>query len=162
MDRVFVEQAGALAGRARGLNFPEGVTLRADGIADVVPGTFEGENKDVVGLVPGHVLALHSPSGVGFWRASAADNTKHAVGFARSAAAVGVSVPVQTEGLLTLADWTAITGAVSLTLGIYALDLTAGKMRLVAATMAGQVVQVLGRAVGPQTFEIRIDEPILL
>lgn len=125
--------------------------------------SFEAENKDVAVASQGMAVAMHS-SGVGVVKASAADNSKHAVGLAAVAIAVGVAGAVLTEGLLSLPDWTAVTGSAALVAkATYFLDpSTPGRLTSTAPSAAGQVVQIVGREVAPDTLEIEIEPPILL
>ena len=85
------------------------------------------------------------------------------VGFANSNASTSNDVEVLTEGSITLADWTAITGNSSLVTGTkYFLDTTSGKMTYIAPTGDGQVVVMLGRALTSTKFDIEIGEGVIL
>ncbi len=65
--------------------------------------------------------------------------------------------------MLTLADWTAATGAAALSPGSsYFLATTPGQITTIAPTTVGQVVTRLGIAVSVQTLALDIQEPILL
>lgn len=123
---------------------------------------FTGENKQGTTLAAGMAAATHS-SGTGIVGACAANGTKPAVGLLQEAVANGFAGEVQTSGPMTLADWSAIVGAATLTRGPYYLDpTTPGKLTATAPTAVGQVVQVVGYAVGPATLEINPAPPTLL
>jgi len=66
---------------------------------------------------------------------------------------------VATQGPLTVADWTAVTGAATLTAGsLYFLDpATAGKLTAVAPTATGQFVVSVGVALDTTTMLVDIN-----
>lgn len=127
--------------------------------------TYSAVNKDVVTIKKGHVISPHT-SGSGVRLASGATNTKHAVGLMLEETIVGAAGKFQTEGIVSLSDWTDATGSVLLKPNaIYYVDIVvSGKMSFTApaSTSAGKIVQVVGRSVSPTEFEIRISDPILL
>jgi hypothetical protein len=124
--------------------------------------SYTSQNKAVATFVPGQPLAVDS-SGTGVVLASAADNNKKAVGLATVGVAVGQAETVQTGGIITLSDWTAVTGAPTLSpVGVYYLSATAGMLTTIAPTTQGQVAQVVGRAVSTTQLELTFSNPILL
>jgi hypothetical protein len=139
-----------------------GPIVKADLPADL--GGVDGENKSGSTMVPGQAVAVHS-SGVGFVLADATDATLPAAGLVVTGAAASASVTVLTDGLLTLADWSAVTTAAAASLSahaVYFLSTTAGKITTLAPTAGGNINHYVGRAVGPQTLDIEIGYPILL
>jgi len=67
------------------------------------------------------------------------------------------------DGSLELADWTAIAGAVNLTMGaIYFLGTTAGTITTTAPTSDGFYVVKIGRAHTATKLDIEIGQPIRL
>ena len=107
---------------------------------------------------------------------SAADNvmraqanalsTARVVGLARETIAAGSTGPIQTDGVLTLADWSSVTeeGQATLTAGSYywlSPD-HPGLITLTAPTTPGEVVVHIGVAINTTSLEISIDRPILL
>jgi hypothetical protein len=123
---------------------------------------FSAQNKDSVTFAIGNPVAIHT-SGVGVVQAEAADNLMNAVGLARLGVGVGASESVQVSGILTLADWTAITGSVSLAARAnYYLSPTAGMLTSTAPSTVGQVVQLVGRALSTTDMEIVIGSAVLL
>ncbi len=125
--------------------------------------TYSAENKGGTTILDGMAAAVHT-SGVGVVKASAADNSKPAVGLAVLFINPAASGGIQTEGVFELANWTDVIGAASLTAkAIYYLDpATAGMLTATAPTTTGQVVQVVGRAVSTTKLDIEIGDPILL
>lgn len=129
--------------------------------AVIVAETFMAENKDTVALVLGDVVAIH-PSGTGVLLASADAGSKRAAGLVLIGGAVGVSVTVQTDGVIFLADWTNVIGA--LTLAAHATYFLAsgsgGDMStLPVAQGSGKILQALGESISPLVFEIEIQRP---
>ena len=90
--------------------------------------------------------------------------TAAAIGFAITAADPTYTVNYVTEGKLTLTDWTAVAGVVTLTPGsVYYLDTTmAGRITSVVPSVAGQYIVRLGRAASTTTLDIEIDLSLLL
>lgn len=125
--------------------------------------SYGAEVKGPATIPAGGAAAVHG-SGVGVILALAADDTRVAVGLARESAAPGFAATIQTHGPLTLADWTVATGAGSLApKATYFLDpVTPGRLTTTRPTTAGQVLQVLGVAVAPDTLDIDPGTPILL
>ena len=122
---------------------------------------FEGENKDSVTVAAGGAVTIHS-SGTGVRRADAATAGRECVGLVVGATAVGFSATVRTAGLLTLADWTAVTGSTTLTpMSPYYLSVSAGALTVTPPASSGQRVQQVGVAVAADTLSIQILQPIL-
>lgn len=114
----------------------------------------------------GSVFAVGQPVAVvatGVTDASATGNTTPCAGLATTGAAALGTETVVTEGLYTLADWTAVTGSAALTPGaVYFLSATTAKLTATKPTGAGNVVQAVGRAVSATTLAIDLEDPILL
>lgn len=145
---------------------PDGTTVSGGLVTGVGSGSllkYSAENKDAGTIPAGGVCAVHS-SGTGVIKACAADDTKSAVGLMQSSTASTVSGTIQTEGLFTLADWTAVIGAATLTaLTPYFVDpATPGMLTATPPTTTGQVNQYVGWAVSTTTLDLQIDSPILL
>lgn len=124
---------------------------------------YDAENKTGSQQVAGAALAQHS-SGSGFVLARADAIGTRCVGLLLQDTSSAVAGPVQTSGVVTVADWTAATGSASLSVhGRYFLDAaTPGKLTLVPPSTVGQFVQAVGEAVGPQSLDVNIVDPILL
>lgn len=153
-DAIYGPKSGGAWGSPTSLVGPQGE-----------PGTasseFEGENKDTVSIVAGGAVTIHN-SGVGVRRANAGTAGRECVGLAIAATAVGLSATVRTAGLITLANWTAVVGSVTLApMTPYYLGTTAGTLTTTAPTAAGQRVQQVGVAVAADTLVIQILQPIL-
>lgn len=123
---------------------------------------FTAENKDVATIKAGQPVAIHS-SGTGVVRANATTSGKECVGLAMADIAVAVSGDIQTDGQLTLADWTDATGAATLAArATYYLDTTAGKLATASPGTVGNISQSCGSEVTTTTLDIRLRYPILL
>jgi len=103
------------------------------------------------------VTSVHS-SGTGVIRAHAAS------GIAEANILNTFSGLIQTAGQFTLADWTAVTGTVTLAnKATYFLDPTnPGKLTTTAPSTPGQVVQIIGYAIDTTTLDLVFSPPILL
>jgi hypothetical protein len=156
---------GGLALRCPSVDGQPGDLLGTDGAGNLslqIPGGINATNRLTSTIFAGQVCAIHS-SGLGFVLANASDNTLPAIGLARSAVAAAAAGSVQTSGLLTLTDWTAVTGTVQLAArSTYWLDINSGKLTNSPPAARGNVLQAVGQAVGPLTLLIDICPPILL
>lgn len=126
-------------------------------------GSYSAENKDGSTISAGMACAVHT-SGVGVVKASAADASKIAVGLIRADTASTFAGDVQTEGLFTLADWTAVIGSMALAAkATYFLDpMTPGTLTATPPTTSGQIVQIVGTSVSADTLDLTMETPILL
>jgi hypothetical protein len=93
-----------------------------------------------------------------------AASTSLVAGIATSVAAIGHAAFYNTDGFVTKADWTAITGTSLLTPGAdyYLSSSTAGMLTTVAPTSTGLYVTPVGRAVTTTILDIEIEQNILL
>lgn len=124
--------------------------------------TFTAQNKDSITLIKGTPVATHS-SGTGFIRTNASDNVHTCIGLLAEDIAAGVSGKVQIGGMVQLSDWSALIGFVSLSSkGIYFIGTSVGQLTTTPPSIAGQVIQQVGKAVAGDTLEISILYPILL
>lgn len=125
--------------------------------------TYSSENKEGGTILAGMVCAIHS-SGTGVVKASAADNSKAAIGLIQETTANTFAGNVQTEGLFIQADWTDVIGAVTLAAkATYFLDpTTPGMLTVTPPTTPGQIVQIIGTAVSTDTLDLTMETPILL
>lgn len=169
-DSVLSSSSGGLP-----VNFTDGglgvwVDAPAELINSLVAGTSGGTpmyysamNRDVVTFPQGSVLATHS-SGTGVVLASAVTNNLNAVGVAALGVAPGSAESVQFGGCITLPDWSAVTGTAALSpRAVYFLDdSVSGGLTTVPPTRAGEVIQVVGRAVGANSLELEISQSIML
>lgn len=123
---------------------------------------FESENKDSVTLAAGVPVAA-VVGGSGVRRARAASAGYECCGLASESFNVGFAALVLVGGTLTLPDWSAVTGSVSLTAGLpYYLSTTAGMLTSSPPSVSGQRVQQVGVAVSPDTLLIEVTQPVLL
>jgi hypothetical protein len=89
--------------------------------------------------------------------------TADVVGLAIAAVSNGATGTYQSDGFVTLSDWTAIVGAATLTAGArYLLSGTAGQLTTTAPTSVGQVVVLVGIAVTTTKLQLCIDDGTLL
>ena len=85
------------------------------------------------------------------------------VGLITQAASVDDNTFVQTDGDVTLADWTAVIGGAFLTPGsVYFLSTTDGQMSTTPPTGDGDVVVTMGVAVTTTKFDIEVNEVAVL
>lgn len=139
-----------------------GNTLSASGGGGGGSSEYTAENKDSVTIRAGQPVATHS-SGTGVIRASSASVGVSCSGLATADIAVGASGSIQTGGPLTLADWTNVTGAASLSARtVYFLSGTPANLTDTPPSTTGECVQVIGRSIGLDTLRIEIEVPILL
>lgn len=90
-------------------------------------------------------------------------STANVIGFAISSANATESVIVRTEGFVTLADWTTVTGSAALIPGQqYFLSIAEGKMAISPPASAGEVVARLGTAITTTKFDIEVNEVVIL
>jgi hypothetical protein len=123
---------------------------------------YDALNRDAVTLVAGLAVAVHG-TGIGVLRATAVGADFPAVGLVRTAAEAGHVARVQTLGVFELQDWTAATGAVTLSaLAPYFLDAVAGKLTTSPQAVGGRINQLVGKAVTPTTLRILPQYPILM
>ncbi len=125
--------------------------------------TWFAKNLDTVDAKKGFACAVHS-SGLGVVLAKAADINKPAVGLMQKDVPPSFSDSVQISGIFEMSDWTQVTGAGLLIPGrLYFLDpVNGGKLTLTPPTTAGQVVQLLGKALTQTKLNLDVHQPILL
>jgi hypothetical protein len=110
----------------------------------------------------GQVLTSNISGNIVRAQANSVSNAK-IIGLAKTSATSGLPVQIVAD-YLTLTDWTAATGSVSLSpRADYFLDpLNAGMLSVVVPTTVGQCVVFLGTAIDTTTLAIELSEPILL
>ena len=124
------------------------------------------ENADTVTITRGQVVASSVLSGR-MVRASAANNARNAIGLSVSSVNVGFSGDVQSVGIFVMSDWTSVIATTHLTHGAkYFLSAIPGAGGLSPTppplSAAGQVVQLVGRAVNTTTLELCLSISIIL
>lgn len=125
-------------------------------------GYFAAQNKEAFTIRRGQWVAIH-PSGSGVVLASAADDTKNAVGQMSEDTAAGASQNVVSDEVFTMPDWSNVIGATQLQGGqVYFLSTVPGRMTTTAPSVNGQVSQQVGRAISPTALELECREAILL
>lgn len=122
--------------------------------------SYSAENKTAGTLPAGTPVAVHS-TGAGVIAADATA-APPCVGLLLADTAAGHAGDVQTAGPLTLADWTAATGAASLTARAVYFLAAGGGLTTAAPATPGQRMQAVGRAVAPDTLDVTVFPPILL
>ena len=130
---------------------------------------FDGVNgKDGAGIVPLSAIA-DSPIKCGqpiYIKANthadlAQANIKDTLTIGLAYTDSDVNVEYLTEGAIDLANWTDVTGTVTLTVGDYFLSSTVVGRLTTVVPNTGFVIRV-GHAIGPTTFIIKIETPIKL
>ena len=105
------------------------------------------------------------PSSTGKFKQAKADatGTKDVIGLCRAASiAAGLSGDIQLDGPLSVADWTSIIGAATLTTGsIYYLSGATKGLLTATAPVTGWVVEV-GIALSTLILQIKIRQPVKL
>jgi hypothetical protein len=115
-------------------------------------------NKDSVILPPGYAVML-DVTGVGVVRW---DGTRRFVGLVAVGSAPTYACVVQVAGAITL-DWTAATGAPFLgTSPLFCAPSSPGGLITVPPGIVGQMSQLVGAPVAPDTLDINPQSPILL
>lgn len=90
-------------------------------------------------------------------------NTSHVLGIAITDATANTTVLVLSEGSVTRADWTAITGSANLVPGaMYYLSTTAGGLTVTPPTGDGDHVVRCGLAVNTTRLDIEVNEVAIL
>lgn len=119
--------------------------------------TATAENKDTVNMVPGMPIARH-PSGTGFIRANASSLSTQCLGLCVALTAPGFAAKIKTAGVMELADWTPIVGAVSL--GVmatyYLSNSSPGTLTLTPPVSVGSIVQKTGESISPTQMLIEL------
>jgi len=107
---------------------------------------------------------LYLSSGLVYPAQANAAGSAQVVGVSIEDVSAGVGCTYITEGSVTRADWTDVSGSVSLSSGAtYYLDpSTAGRITTTSPTASGQYVVRIGRAVNTTTLDIEIELPIRL
>lgn len=124
--------------------------------------TFTAENKDSVTILAGQPVSAHS-SGTGIIRAVATANTTRVLALATESIAAGATGTFLASGMLTLTDWTSVTGATTLVArATYLLSATTATLTTTAPTTTGYIVQQVGSSVAPDTLHVFINQTILL
>jgi hypothetical protein len=95
---------------------------------------------------------------------AAAAGTRAVLGLVKDASiAAAASGFIQTDGVLTSADWTAVAGVATLTAGaIYYLSTTAGQLTTTPPSSSGNYVCKVGIAISTDTLEIDTDRSGIL
>ena len=143
----------------------ESLVAELDGRLDAVEDTTVSTHSAVAdeNIAIGQLLYMKSNGHVALARANAASTMK-VCGFATTAVSSGFAVKYNTDGRLSIPDWTAIIGSASLTPGsdYYLSTATAGLMTAAAPTATGSYVVRVGNVMSTVIFDIEIESSILL
>lgn len=125
--------------------------------------SFSAINENAGAISQGQVVFVSSSGKVNLAN-NAAEATAKAIGVVEDAfIASTASGSVLTDGTITVADWTAIAGAPTLTAGsVYFLDGVDGNITTTPPTLAGSYVVRIGTAISTTTLEVSISRPIKL
>lgn len=88
---------------------------------------------------------------------AAYDGNAEVAGFLTEAVTSGDSTTIQTEGEISMSDWTDVIGTTNLTAGATYYLHTGGEMR-VTPPASGSIV-IVGRAITPTKFDVEINLP---
>ena len=125
--------------------------------------SFSAINENAGAISQGQVVFVSSSGKVNLAN-NAAEATAKAIGVVEDASiASRASGSVLTDGTITVADWTAIAGASTLTAGsVYFLDGVDGNITTTPPTLAGSYIVRIGTAISTTTLEVSISRPIKL
>ena len=125
--------------------------------------SFSAINENAGAISQGQVVFVSSSGNVNLAN-NAAEAAAKAIGVVEDASiAYATSGSVLTDGAITVADWTAIAGASTLTAGsVYFLDGVDGMITTTPPTLAGSYVVRIGTAISTTTLEVSISRPIKL
>lgn len=114
-------------------------------------------------VLAGQVVFMQNNSKVKLAKANNSTNS-NVCGLAIAGALINTACTYVQDGKFTMADWTDVVGAATLTVGsTYYLDpANFGKLTTVAPTTDGQYVISVGLAVASDTLELDIEQGILL
>ena len=138
---------------------------RGNAIVDNLPapGTTGGVSAvAAVNLLPGQPVYVNGTTGQLGLASASVYVTSFVAGLVVAATAAGFIADLATD-VLTLQDWTAITGSASLQPGQdYFLGTTPGTLSLIAPTVQGQTATPVGKSVSTTQLLIQPGQPILL
>jgi hypothetical protein len=121
---------------------------------------FQAENKSGEALPAGCIVAKHA-SGSGVIKAHADVPPLIAVGLITTSRASTEVGSVLTDGVLELADWTAVVGSAQLaTNASYFLSTVPGRLTTTMPSGPGRIAQYVGKALSPTALDISIMNPI--
>lgn len=125
--------------------------------------SFSAINENAGAISQGQVVFVSSSGSVNLAN-NTAEATAKAIGVVEDASiAPTASGSVLTDGAITVADWTAIAGAPTLTAGsVYFLDGVDGNITTIPPILAGSYVVRIGTAISTTTLEVSISRPIKL
>lgn len=125
--------------------------------------SFSAINENAGAISQGQVVFVSSSGSVNLAN-NTAEATAKAIGVVEDASiATTASGSILTDGAITVADWTAIAGASTLTAGsVYFLDGVDGMITTIPPTLAGSYVVRIGTAISTTTLEVSISRPIKL
>ena len=125
--------------------------------------SFSAINENAGAISQGQVVFVSSSGSVNLAN-NTSEATAKAIGVVEDASiAPTASGSVLTDGAITVADWTAIAGAPTLTAGsVYFLDGVDGNITTIPPILAGSYVVRIGTAISTTTLEVSISRPIKL
>lgn len=125
--------------------------------------SFSAINENAGAISQGQVVFVSSSGSVNLAN-NTSEATAKAIGVVEDASiAPTASGSVLTDGTITVADWTAIAGAPTLTAGsVYFLDGVDGNITTIPPILAGSYVVRIGTAISTTTLEVSISRPIKL
>ena len=119
-------------------------------------------NSNAGAITEGQPVYIDGADSCDLARANAA-STRNVIGLVRDASiAAAATGDVQTDGILSVADWTSVLGAAALTPGTtyYLSAAVAGQITATAPTGAPNSVVRIGTAISGTDLEISIGRPI--
>ena len=125
---------------------------------------FDATNANAGAITQGQPVYISGDMVVDLAQADA-KATANVIGLVRDETIATTEIgAILTDGVLEVADWTAVTGTEFLTVGneYFLSPTTAGALTTTVPEIAGQVNAYIGRAISTTALEISIARPILL
>jgi len=128
-----------------------------------LPGAYQAINSNAGAITAGQPVYASTSGHVDMANATTLASSL-VIGFvADSSIATGATGNITVFGTFTSANWTAVTGAATLTTGaVYYLSETPGQLTLVAPSVAGHYVAPVGIALSTTTMKLSTQQPIML
>jgi hypothetical protein len=162
-DKVAVNSSGFSGNLTAAENDVQKALVKVDQLVLGSGGGASGSGESDATLTKGTPVYIKGNGHIDSAKADAS-GTSTVVGLLMSDVLATISGDFQADGNITLADWTAVIGAATLTIGsIYYLSATsAGMLTTTAPTAVGEYVCRVGMAISTTTLAIEIDPKILL
>lgn len=125
---------------------------------------FSATNSNGAAITIGQPVYVNGAGSVDLAMGDAIGTSKVAGLVIDASVAAATSGKIRHSGTVTSSDWTAVTGAATLTAGAryYLSKDTAGQLTTTAPTAVGEVVCAVGIALSTEDLLVEIERPVLL